>query len=75
MDYSGLKEPHPEQSFQQNEDDADEEDALAARQAQEFLKQEETGQSWILRHLRSHLKNVDEKMLTGFIMQQVILIV
>lgn len=68
-------EPRPEHSFQNLADDADNEDngdeELANRQAAELLKPEETGQNWLLRHLRSHLENVPELILTDFVLQQV----
>lgn len=71
---SNPNQPRPEQSFQNLDDADDEEDedeALAKKQETELLKSEETGQNWLLRHLKTHLENVPESLLTDFIMQQV----
>lgn len=68
-----FQQPKPENSFQNALDDADAEDndEFENRQAAELLKPEETGQNWLLRHLKFHLENVPETILSEFIMQQV----
>lgn len=68
-----YQQPRPEHSFQNIADDADAEDndEIGNRQTAELLKPEETGQNWLLRHVKSYLENIPESIIEEFVMQQV----
>jgi hypothetical protein len=69
-----YQQPQPENSFNEDADveDNDEEEVNVERKPPELSEPDETGQNWLLRHLRSHLSiNTPDRIITDFVMQQV----